>query len=209
MVHAPTIPRELLYTAVCRTVATFEYVGARTDNPRELLYTGPRGTLAAISCCHACTDNPPAPTRGPTSAAGRRSGAQEHPKGSQRESKDVPKQAHGTQKTPKGSQRGIIYLQTPDQPPQRTLWYIYIYLIATSLAAYQSYQIVANRWISPHSLESSKAAHIYCRAPAYAVKFAFPGLPQHWHSQADLPRLPQSYQIVPDRSRSLDVAPQP
>ena len=49
MVHAPTIPRELLYTAVCRTVATFEYVGARTDNPRELLYTGPRRTHWPLS----------------------------------------------------------------------------------------------------------------------------------------------------------------
>ena len=78
---------------------------------------------------------PQPPTRGPTSAPGRRSGAQGHPKGSQTESKDVPKQAHGTQRTPKGSQRGIIYLQTSDQPPQRKLCYtnicfthIYIYV---------------------------------------------------------------------------------
>ena len=63
------------------------------------------------------------PTRSHKSDPGRRSGAQGHPKGSQRESKVVPKESQVTPKTPKGSQPSITYLQTPDQPPQRTLCY--------------------------------------------------------------------------------------
>ena len=66
--------------------------------------------------------------------------------------------------------------------------------------------------------------HIYCRALACAVKLAFLGIPQHWHPQfdpyrptspqmgADLPRLPQIAPEVrdcPERTRWLDVAPQP
>ena len=61
-------------------------------------------------------------------------GAQSRPKGRQRHPKGTPKEPKGAQSRPKGGQRHTkdtqgkpkeqdIYLQTPDQPPKRTLCY--------------------------------------------------------------------------------------